>query len=108
MIEIDTSQPVPEPRREPLFSIGDKTYDAVVDFRANQALSFVAIYATQGFMAAADWAMREALGAEGYAALANCEHLKPEQYEAILSQITKRLIGLVEAPKGQLGDELSS
>ncbi len=99
LVEIVTStEPV---ATEPLFSIDGTVYSMPVEVPGNVALGYLEQMRQGGEAVAIAWAMEQVLGEAPYQALVNCKALKPHQLSAIITIVTEKIMGALEAVQGE-------
>lgn len=99
LIEITTStEPV---ATEPLFSIDGVVYSMPVEVPGNVALGYLEQMRQGGEAVAIAWALEQVLGEKAYQALVNCKSLQPHQLSAIMTIVTERIMGALEAVRGE-------
>lgn len=90
-----------EPRRVPLFYIGDREYTVDPEPGAEIALEYLEISATRGQEAAMQYILVEMLGEDGWRALRTFRKLKSADLAHIIGALTTLVLGQLEAPKAQ-------
>jgi hypothetical protein len=102
VLVLTTEESAPEPDREVLFSIDGVDYTIPKTFGPNLALQFVRLSMLRGADIAMSWAMEQALGQDGHAALMAFDQLTRGDLQTITKVIYERLVAALEAPKGGL------
>lgn len=87
-------------KMEDLFSINGVTYQIPVNVGANISLGYMKLARERGDMIAIGWAAEKVLGEIAYTALMECDDLSPENLEAVLSVVHKKIMGVMEPGKG--------
>lgn len=83
--------------REPLFSLGGKTYTIPKTAPAAWMIKTLELAKTVGDSTAVEYALQKMLGVDGYKAIAECETLTMGDFTAIRDEVVKRV--LPQAPK---------
>lgn len=89
--------------REPLFTTGGQTYTIPVRVSAGSALIWLEIATVNGDTAAMLWALRFALGDDGYTALRVHPNLSDDHYKVIVDAVRSKFLGALERPKAPSG-----
>lgn len=85
--------------REPLFAIGDKVYTIPVEVPVGDVLTYITLAVEEGDVAALVFAMRSALGDEGYAALCAHKALKQKELGQVMAACRAKFDGALAGPK---------
>lgn len=101
VLVLTTKETDAEPPRETLFSIDGIEYTIPKTFGANLGLQFARLTMLRGPDIAVSWALEQALGPVGHAALMGFDDLTPEQLNEVMDVVLKRIAGGMEFPKGQ-------
>lgn len=88
-----SSDEEPPVAREPLFSVDGKTYDIPVKVSVSQGLQYLTILMERGVGTAVIWALKTALGDEGYAALTGFKALKQEHLDLVVKVVRSKFDG---------------
>lgn len=95
-IRINTQEAQEEVKRVPLFYIDEDEYTIPEKFPATVGLRYLRNINVDGRDYAVAQLMEEALGADGFEALSNCDSLTKKQMEEINSLIVELALGAAE------------
>lgn len=95
-IRINTTDERPEVKRVPLFYIDEEEYTIPEKFPASLGLRYLRNLNVDGRDYAVAQLMEEALGADGFEALSNCDSLTKEQMDQINELIIELAMGAAE------------
>lgn len=102
VLVLTTEEDTPKPETEVLFSIDGINYEIPKVFGVNVGLQFARMTLLRGPEVAMAWALEEAIGADGVAALMAFEQLKREDLQTITVAIYQRMVAALEGPKAGL------
>jgi len=77
----------------PLFKVNGRVYEARTAFSAGEAIQYVKIARERGYDEALEYAMTQALGAEGWKAFVDCPYMSQDNSAKIVSQVMASLVG---------------
>lgn len=103
VLHLSSKAPDPFDEREPLFTLDGKTYTIPVQVSASASLHYLSLWLNSPLPTneAIIWAMRYALGDEGYEVLDSYRQLKPEFLQHVIDIVRAKFDGTVKDPKAK-------